>query len=266
MKKKLLIAVGILVAIPILLLAGVALFINPIVRTGVEKGGSAALKVPVQLEKASIRWSGHATLGKFEVGNPGGFSERKAFAFDQIDVDLQPRDLLKSVIEVGQISVVKPEVIVEFSGTKNNLSALLDNLSAGKSEPAPKAAGKKFIVHKVRIQEATVWFKSNLLGGGPRSVTLPSLELENVGTAEGGATLGDILEAVIQALGSAALKSGEGILPKELLDNLRSGIKDVPGQMLDEIRRRAEELKSKTPDPSELEKKIRKWPKPKTAD
>src|SRR5262249_37500773 len=157
-----------------------------------------------------------------------------------------------------------PEVIVEFAGTKNNLSVLMDNLSPAKpeQEPAKKPGGKKFVVHKVHIQEAKVWFKSDLLPGGPQSVTMPSIELANVGTAEGGATLGDILGAVIKALAGAALKSGEGILPTELLDNLRTGIKDLPGQSAEELRKRAEELKTKTLDRSELEKKIPKLPKP----
>ncbi len=58
MKKRVLIVVGILLAIPLLLVAGVALFIDPIVRAAVEKGASSALKVPVHLDRAAIAEGG----------------------------------------------------------------------------------------------------------------------------------------------------------------------------------------------------------------
>jgi hypothetical protein len=277
MRKKIWIVVGILVAIPVLLVAGVAIFIDPIVKTGVEKGGSAVLKVPVRLDRASIRWSGRATLAGFQIGNPAGFTEPQSVAFDRIDVAVGPADLFKEVIHVGEISIVKPDLTLEFSGTKNNLSALSDNLSGGKStaepgkpaeKPADKAAekpaGKKFLVQKLRVEEGTVRFKSDLLPGGAKSVTLPSVELENIGTAEGGATLGDILQKVLDAMTGAALKAGEGVLPPGLLDSLRSGLKDIPTRTVEEFKKQAEELKSKDLDPAELQKKLPG--KKKTAD
>jgi hypothetical protein len=269
MKKKLLIIVGILVAIPILLVAAVAIFINPLVKAGVEKGGSAALKVPVHLNRASIRWSGHATLAGFEVGNPAGFSEPKSVAFDRVSVSVGPSDLFKDVIHVPEVTIVKPDLTLEFSGTKNNLSALMDNVSGGKKAPEPekpveKPSGKKFLVHKLRVEEGTVRFKSDLLPGGAKSVTLPSVELENVGTAEGGATLGDILQKVLEALEGAALKAGQGVLPPGLLDNLKSGLKDIPGRTVQEIekesgelKKQAEQLKIKELDPAELQNKLK---------
>ena len=273
MKKKILLTIGILVAIPVLLLVGVAIFINPIVRVGVEKGGTAALKVPVRLDRAAIRWSGHATLGGFQIGNPPGFTEPRSVAFDRVDVAVGPADVFKNVIHIREVTVVKPDLTLEFSGTKNNLSALTDNLSGGKktpeAKPAPQAPGKKFLIDKLRVQEGTVRFKSDVLPGGAKSVTLPSLELENVGSAEGGATLGQILGTVLEALASGALKAGEGILPAGLLDNLRSGIQDLPARTVEEfqkeIQKESQELK-KEADPAELQKKLRDRLKRKTAD
>jgi hypothetical protein len=269
MKKKILIVCGILVAVVFLLVAGVALFINPIVRAGVEKGGSAALKVPVHLDRALIRWTGHATLGGFQIGNPAGFTEPRSVAFDRIDVAVGPADLFKEVIHIGEVTIVKPDLTLEFSGTKNNLSALSNNLSGGEktpeAKPAEKAPGKKFLIHKLRIQEGTVRFKSDLLPGGAHSVTLPSVELDNVGTAQGGATLGEILGTVLDSLTQGALKAGEGILPAGLLDNLRRGIRDLPARTVEEFQKETEELK-KEADPAELQKKLRDRLKKKTAD
>jgi hypothetical protein len=270
MKKRVLIIVGILLVIPLLLVAGVVLFIDPIVRAGVEKGASSALKVPVHLDRASIRWSGRATLGTFDVGNPHGFTEKRALAFDRVDVAVGPADLLRHVIHVGEVTIVKPELILEFAGTKNNLSALMDNLSSGQKSPSSgTSSGKKFLIHRLRVEEGKVWFKSDLLSGGPRSVTLPPLQLENIGTAEGGATTREILHTLLQSLTSAALKAGEGILPAGLLENLRSSIQELPARTVDEIRKEGDELKKqaeKELDPAELQKRLKGRLQRKTAD
>jgi len=263
MKKKLLIGAGIALAIPILLVVAAVLFINPIVRTRVEKSASAALQVPVRLDRASIRWPGKATLGRLEIDNPRGFQEPRALAFQRIEGSIKPRELFQDVLHVGVVTIAKPDLTLEFVGSRNNLSALLDNLSAGGGR---KSSGKKFLIRKLRIEEGTVRFRSDLLGGNDRSFALPTLELENIGTAEGGASMGEILGSVLQTLARAALNAGGGTLPAKLLENLRDAIRDLPARSLDEIRRRAEEMKSKELDPSELQRKLRERLERKTAD
>lgn len=265
MKKRLLIAVGILLAVPLLLLGAAALFLDPIVRSQVEKSASSALKVPARLDRASVRWSGQASLGRFEIDNPSGYTEPRSVAFERVEVAVKPSALLRSRVDIAEVAVVKPAMTLEFKGTKSNLSVLMDNLSAGR-DPA-SSGGKKFLIRKLRIDDAAVTFRSDLLGGGSRTFTLPSLTLENVGTAEGGASMGEILREILQTLAAAALKEGEGLLPSKLLDTLRSDLRDLPARARDEFRRRAEEqLKSKSLDPAELEKKLRDRLEHKTAD
>jgi hypothetical protein len=264
--KKLLIAFGCLVAFFVLVAGVGVLFIDPIVRSVVEKQSAVALKVPTKLHDATIRFSGHATLGKLEVGNPAPYTEPRSVTFERFDVGVRPRQLLGEEVHIDEVTVVRPEVTLEFQGTKNNLSALLDNLSAG--QPAGQTApsgGKKFLIKKLRIQDAVARFKSDLLPGGARSVTLPAIELENVGTAGGGASMGQIIRVILEALGTSALKAGEGILPADLLKNLRGDlegkVRELPGKAMDEIQKKAGDLKL----PSDLEKKL-KNPLEKKAD
>jgi uncharacterized protein involved in outer membrane biogenesis len=265
--KKLFVAAALVIALPLLLLAALALFLDPIVRSQVEKSASSALQVPVRLDRASVRWSGTATLGRLEVDNPRGFSEPRAVSFDRIDASLRPRELLRDEVHVGEVTIVKPDLSLEFLGTRNNLSALMDNLSRSRGPGPAKTSGKKFLIQRLRIVDATVRFRSDLLGGNERSFALPTIELENVGTAEGGATAGQILGTVLQTLGRAALAAGGGTLPATLLESLRGAIGDLPARPLDEIRRRAEEeLKSKELDPAQIEKRLRERLRQKTAD
>ena len=246
--KKVLIALGCLVGFLVIVAAGAAIFIDPIVRHTVEWQSSKALKVPTRLHDATIKFSGRATLGKFEINNPAPFVEPRAVTFEKFDVAVRPREIMRQTPTLDEMTVVRPELTLEFTGAKNNLSALLDNISTG---PAPGASSekKKFLVRKIRIQDAVVKFRSDLLPGGAKSVTLPAIELENVGTAEGGASVAEILKVVLQSLGSAALKAGQGQLPADLLNNLRGDlegkIKDVqelPGKAMEE---KAGELEKK---------------------
>jgi hypothetical protein len=257
MKKPLLILLGILIAVPVVLVLGAAVFIDPLVRAGVEKGASAALQVPVHLKDAAIRFSGRATLTGFEIANPPGYAEPRSVAFDRLDVAVQPGSLLRDVVEIGEIDVVKPDLTLEFAGTSSNWSVLMNRLSSKQAAPPPeeqKTPAKKFIIHHLRVQEAEARFRSDLIPGGAKSVTLPSIELENVGTAEGGMTMGQILNVLFHRLGDSALKAGQGVVPTELLNNLGSTLSEGVKTLEQLPSKSVEELQKELPDKEKVEK------------
>lgn len=257
MRKKLLIAAGILVALGVIGVSVVAVMIDPMVRRGVERSTSEALQVPTRLNAASVSFSGKAELNRFEADNATGFSEPRAVAFERLDLALSPRQLFSSTIHIDELTVVKPELTLEFTGVKNNFSALLDNLSSG----GKKKDGKKFLIRKVRIESGVVRFRSDLLSGGIRVLTLPAIELENLGTGEGGASTAQILKVLIQTLGTAALEAGEGALPRQLLENLRGELarrlQDLPARAMEELRRKLEDAKVRELDPQRVERTLR---------
>lgn len=248
MMRKVAIVLGILVALVVLGGVIASVMIDPLVRRTVESESTAALKVPTRLDDADIRFSGGLTLQRFEIHNPPAFSEPRAITFNRLDVAVRPRELLDNPIDIDQVTVVAPELTLEFTGTKNNLSTLLDNLKADRAPGAEKTDGKKYLIRALRIEGATVRFRSDLLSGGVRSLTLPPIDLQNVGTAEGGATMGEILGVVLQALGTAALQAGEGMVPADLLRSLRGDLegrlKELPGRALEELQKKLPELRN----------------------
>jgi hypothetical protein len=259
MKKPLLILLGILIALPIVLVLGVLVFIDPLVRAAVEKGGSVVLKVPVHLQNASIRFSGSATLTGFEIANPPGYSEPRSVAFERLEAAVRPGSLFQDVVEIGNLELVRPDLTFEFAGTKSNVSVLLNNLSSGQqpAEGEPKPAGKKFIIRHLRVQEAAARFRSDLIPGGAKSLTLPAIELENVGTAEGGLTTGQLMSVLLHRLTDSALKAGQGLVPTELLNDLQSTLKEGVKSLQDLPTKSIEELKKEIPDKEKLEKKAK---------
>jgi len=259
MRKLLRLMVGIVILVPLLLVFAVVLYIDPLVQAGIERGAGAALKVPVHLKNAKIHFSGAATLTGFEVANPPGYAEPRSVAFERIDARVRPPSLFQDVLDIEELTVVNPELILEFSGTKSNWSVLMDNLSEGTPKGAESptspanAPPKKYIIHKLRIQDAGARFRSDLIPARAATVTLPSVELENVGTAQGGVTLGQLLTVLLQSLGKSALKAGEGIVPKELLGDLDARLKAVetlPSQAIDE-------LQKQIPDKDKVEKGVK---------
>lgn len=249
--RKLLKVIGVLLLVAIVAVAAVAVMIDPIVRRGVEYGSTSTLKVPTHLGAASVKFKGKVELDRFEIANPAGYAEPKAVVFERLDLAVPPRELFKPTVHVERLQIVKPEVTLEFVGTKSNLSTLMDQLP--KADPgAEKTEGKKFLIHKLRIEEGTVKFRSDKLQGGTRILTLPPLELENVGTAEGGASMAQILRVVLQSLATAALNAGEGMLPMELLNGLRGDLSKQLQSVPDEIRRRLGDIK--VPEPAEPER------------
>ena len=250
--RKLLKVVGVLLVLFVVGVAVIAICIDPIVRRGVEYGSTSALKVPTRLGAATVKFSGKATLDRFEVDNPAGFKEPKAIVFERLDLALRPKGLFDPAVYVDELRIVKPEVTLEFTGTKNNLSTLLDHLSAGKPAAEEKKEGKKFLIRKLRIESGTVKFRSDLLSETARTLTLPPIELDNIGTAEGGASTTELLRVLLQALATAALNAGEGVLPKELLNSLRGDLSKQMQSIPDELRRKLGDIK--VPEQAEPEK------------
>ena len=225
MKRKLLIAVGVLLGVLlgggllVLLVAG--LMIDSIVRAAVEEGSTRALGVPVTLDSAEVKFSGSLALEGLTIGNPEGFQEPHACAFQRFDGSVRPGSLMEDVVEVPELRVIKPEMTVEFIGTKNNWTALLDNLSLDREK---KETDKKFRIDVIRVESATVRFRSDILTDGAKVLTLPTIELRNVGTAEDAATMTEVLKMLMNAMLEAALKSSSGMLPSRLTDSLDKGI------------------------------------------
>jgi hypothetical protein len=230
MKKKLLLVLTILLAMPLVALLGVVVMIDSVVRAGTEKAASLALKVPARLEGASIKYAGRATLTRFEIGNPAGYKEPRAAAFQEFQAVLRTRSLFEDVIDVQEVLVAKPDLTIEFVGMKSNWAVLMDNLASMGSGPEDERrsgksdadSGKRFRVERLRVEGATVRFRSDLIPGGAYTLTLPAIELTGIGDRPGGASMAQVLGSLLHALGGEAARSQENHLPQQLLDSFKN--------------------------------------------
>lgn len=248
--KKLLLAVGILVVL--LALGGYLLFSNLdyLIKTTVEKYGSAATQSDVRLAGVDLQLrSGDGKLSGLSVGNPKGFSSAHAFDLGTIEVKLDTGTIRGTgPIVIEQVVIDQPQVSYELlnSGT-SNLQVLKENAAAyanslqGKqraakpdavstatADPQQGQPGRKLIIRDLRIRRGHVAISQQLLNR-QLGTDLPEIHLTNIGQASGGATAAQVTDQLLSALTNAAAQASISTLAKE---KISGALKAVPIQSI----------------------------------
>lgn len=221
--KKLLLILGIPLALLLIGAFVASFFLGSIVTKGINSFGPKITGTPVTLESAQISpLSGSGTLDKLFVGNPPGWKSDKAFSFAKVHVSVVPRSLLGDHIVVKEVLIDGPEFVYETKIVTSNIKELLasieKNTGATGQKPADQPVSKegkplKFEVKSFRLENARV-----TLGVGPTALTvpMPPLVLTDLGTKEGGITpdqlatkvVANILTHITRAVAESALKVG----------------------------------------------------------
>jgi hypothetical protein len=244
-----------LIATPVLLLivAFVALgfFINGAAQKAVETGATYALGVPTTLQSADVGiLRGRFQIDGLKVANPQGFTADKFMSLGQGRVAVSLPTLMKDTIELPEFTLDTIDVNLERKSGGANYKVIMDNLAklggkGGQSKPAPKEAGpeKRLIINQLTIRKVTVnadlGGSEGVLGqvvGKVTKVTFPinEIKLSNVGrTGTGvggtGVTIEELSSIIVQAVLAAAAENGGGLLPADLLGDLKNGLAGLDG-------------------------------------
>jgi hypothetical protein len=128
-------------------------------------------------------------------------------AFDELEVRASLPSFLSGTVEVPETTLEKLHLWVEEAGLKTNVGVLLDHLKAQRGEPpAEGKPAKKFKIGRLRITGARASLALATPGKDVREVAVPDIELKNIGTAEGGATLAEVTQQVLDAVLREVLK------------------------------------------------------------
>jgi uncharacterized protein involved in outer membrane biogenesis len=220
--KKLIIRLLIgLVVVIILAVLGISLFLDRIIKTGVETIGPRVTKVDVKLDSVSLSLlSGGGTIKGLVVGNPQGFKQPQAISVGQATLSLEPRSLLSDKVIINTINVQAPQITYETDLKHNNLSKLLQNVQeatgGGESKPQepsqPKEAkpAKKLQVDDFLITGGKIHVSVTALSGGAATVPLPNIHLQNLGTGPDGITAAELTKLVVDAIEKRATQAASG--------------------------------------------------------
>jgi hypothetical protein len=263
MKKLLLL----LAALLVLGGGGVLAFGGPLLRAGIQKGGTAAFGTETRLESATLSiLAGKVGLRELSVANPPGFRSERAIAVGRVALVASVPSFLSDTVEIERIEVESPEVTIDLGEGGTNVGALIENLrrhsragtEEGEAPPPDGGASKKLHVGLVRVTTPRVTLAQSLVGAASTTIELPGFEMRDLGTGGDGreTTLARLLERLLSKIVEAALASGRNIPPeieqllrRETLEEAAEGIRrevervgEELGKSLETLPQRVKEL------------------------
>ena len=204
--------VGLVVAI--LVLAWV--YLDSIVKRGVEKVGPAITKTDVRLDGVSLSlFSGRGEVKGLVVGNPEGFKSPSAIQVQSAGLAIQPGSVLGDKVVVRFVKLMGPQITFEGGLKGNNLNKLLENVQGTKEKPSDTKEEQKANTRKLQVDEfvisgAKVNVVADFLGGKAMAVNLPEIRLSNLGQGPEGITPAELTEKVLREVLEQTLKAVAG--------------------------------------------------------
>ena len=204
--------------------------LDSIVKTAVEKVGTAVLQTEVSLSSVKISLtSGQGSLSGLSIANPKGFSSAKAFYLGAITLKIDPHSIAGTgPIIVKELTIEKPQVSYEIAQSGDNLQTLQKNATtfantavgvnknAKEETPSAKKEGRKLIIEHLAIRDGQVGISHYLLAGKNMQATLPTITLSNLGKDSGGITPAVLAEKIMGTLTASATAAATADITKQL--------------------------------------------------
>jgi len=258
MKRTTLVTISMVVVLTGVLIFFLIFSMDSLVTMAVAKYGSAALQTEVTLDKTKISLrSGKGILRGLRVGNPKGFETETAFQLGEISMTIDARTITKGTVVIKEIIISAPQVTYELGPKGSNLDALQRNATGkasggegtgGEAQPASGArkSGKKLIIESLIIRDGKVNVSAVGLQGKNMTVDLPVVRIANIGKSEGGATPGEVIKKLIDALNKAAGGAVKNLGLEKVFDGVEGVVKGAKEALekgdTEQIQKKAEEI------------------------
>jgi hypothetical protein len=253
MKKLIRLGVLLLVLL-VAAVVGVSLFLGSLVRKGVETVGPQITKTDLKVGGMRLSLlSGRGEISGFLLGNPAGYHSSSAIEVRRASLALVPKSLFSEKIVIRSIQVEAPEITLEGGLKDNNLNKILENVKAttGGGSKTPTKPGEpkqqktpsqtRIQVDQFILKEAKVHYAVPGLNGQKISVTLPAVELKNLGQDKEGITVAELTQKILEALNQQSVRAiGDSMTklgqdPGKVIKDLSEGVLKDPGSTLETI-------------------------------
>ncbi|HEY0008964.1 MAG TPA: AsmA family protein [Tepidisphaeraceae bacterium] len=252
MKKKLLWGGAIIVGLLVIALVVIFFMLDGIVRRTVETQATRSLKAQTTLASANVApFSGALQLDELEIASPGGFRAPKIFTLGNVGVDVSYGQLMSDPVKVKAIRIERPKLVIEQAGGKLNIMSLLDNVKQPTpTTPEPDSKPMKLIIDQLDIVSPEVEIRPGIPGFQETlTVTLPTINLQNIGNADGnqnGEEIGRVLNDVIQVMAQRAAESDK--VPPEVRQILQMDLGKVRAEVESRVNKEIEKGKERIND------------------
>lgn len=236
-----------LLAIVVVIGAGLYYFstqIESLITAAVEKYGSQFTQVTVSLDETKLDLgSGSGAMHGLTVGNPEGFNTPYAIKLGAISLQVDPKSVTTDTIIVKEVSIDAPEITYEIGGSGSNIAAIQENVerltggSGGSEASSSSGDGPKVIIEHLYVRNGKVNVSATLMQGKTLTSPLPDIHLTDIGKEDDGASAGDVIKEVMDAVAAKAGSAASAV------DLSSLGLSDISGKAFEVVGSVGETLK-----------------------
>jgi hypothetical protein len=177
--------------------------LDGLVKQAIEHWGPQITGVAVKVDSVKIEVTqGRGAIRGLVVGNPKGFATPQALKLGEMRLTLDPASVTKDVVVIRELLLVAPEVTYERGQGSDNMTVIQKNVDAWVAKNAGSTKkdagpGKKFVIENLLMRNGKATFG---VAGTTLSSPMPDLHLRDVGKKTNGATAGEAVKQIWDAM------------------------------------------------------------------
>ena len=203
----------------VLVAGGGTLFLDDIVRKGIETVGTQVAKVEVRLDDVGVSvFTGKGALRGLQVANPKGYRAPAAVKVGQALVVLKPLSVFSERVVVRSVVVQETEIHYEKRDGKTNLDVIQANVESVLPDRDKKTKPeKKLQIDSLVIRNAKVHVYGDKPDEPPTVLTLNEIHLKDLGQGPEGITGAELT----RKLTAAVIKDTLAAMVRGVTDRLK---------------------------------------------
>lgn len=232
MKKHIKILYIACIAILVIIVAAsvtIGLLADSALKVAIESAGTKALNVGVSVKAVDLSiLRGRLGLENLVINNPPGYKHERLLELSQGEITVNTKSLLSDTVNIKDIKLDGVKVVLEQRGVSgNNLQDIIKNIPKKEEEPS-EPGGKKLHIDNLEIADTEVKIKLLPVPGKVDTIPLKldTIKLTDLGNDNNLDTV-TLTRTILIAIAGGIAKQGADILPKEMLGNLVSELKNV---------------------------------------
>ena len=234
--------VPICIVLLVLLVAIASFWLDSMIKAGLETIGPRLTGTAVRLDHVRVSLlSGRGEISGLVIGNPEGFQTESAFKLADTRIHLYIGSIFSNRVVIDEIVIDSPDVTYERGRSGSNIDKIQKNVEAfGTSAPAGKRppqavkenSQKKFQINRLAVKNGRIRLSTAFIEGKTVQISLPDIEIKDIGKGPKGATLQEVSSRVFAAIEAdvsrAVASAGKNLAPE--LGKAGGTAKEIAGQ------------------------------------
>ena len=211
--------------------------INQIAKGVIQHEATAELGVKTRVSHVGLSFfGGNCDIEGLKVSNPEGYETPELLSLNKATCEAGLLSMIGSDVEIPRISIEGIKCYFETGPGGSNFKVVMNNLKEGdtKQEEAAKespSSKRTFNIDEILITDIEVHVDIPIKGKkSDSSLKIHQIKLKNIGTdSTKGQLMSQLSGLIYQAVMTAIIEHGGGLLPADALDGIRSVAGQIPG-------------------------------------